>query len=56
MTRAVVEAITYGLRDSLELVRQSGIRINEVRVAGGGAKSDLAAMAGRYLRRGDDLD
>jgi len=41
MTRAVVEAITYGLRDSLELVRQSGIRINEVRVAGGGAKSDI---------------
>jgi xylulokinase len=41
MTRAVVEAITFGLRDSLELVRQSGIRVNEVRVAGGGAKSAI---------------
>ena len=41
MTRAVVEAITYGLRDSLELIRQSGIRISEVRAAGGGAKSPI---------------
>ena len=41
MTRAVVEAITYGLRDSLELIRQSGIHINEVRAAGGGAKSPI---------------
>ena len=41
MTRAVVEAITYGLRDSLELIRQSGIQVNEVRAAGGGAKSPI---------------
>jgi len=41
MTRAVVEAITYGLRDSLELVRQSGIAVHEVRVAGGGARSPI---------------
>ena len=41
MTRAVVEAITYGLRDSLELIRQSGIRVNEVRAAGGGARSPI---------------
>jgi len=41
LTRAVVEAITYGLRDSLELVRQSGIRVDEVRVAGGGARSQI---------------
>lgn len=41
MTRAVVEAISFGLRDSLELVRDSGIRVNEVRVAGGGARSAI---------------
>ena len=41
MTRAVVEAITYGLRDSLELVRQSGLAVREVRVAGGGARSKV---------------
>ncbi len=41
MTRAVVEAITYGLRDSLELIRQSGIRVDEVRAAGGGARSPI---------------
>ena len=41
MTRAVVEGITFGLRDSLELIRQSGIRVSEVRAAGGGAKSKI---------------
>jgi xylulokinase len=41
LARAVVEAITYGLRDSLELVRQSGVRVDEVRAAGGGAKSKI---------------
>ncbi len=41
MARAVIEAITYGLRDSLELIRQSGIRVDEVRAAGGGARSPI---------------
>ena len=41
MTRAVVEAITFGLRDSLDLIRQSGIRVSEVRAAGGGANSKI---------------
>jgi xylulokinase len=41
MTRAVVEAISFGLRDSLELIRQSGIRVSEVRAAGGGARSPI---------------
>jgi xylulokinase len=41
MTRAVVEAISFGLRDSLELVRQSGIHVSEVRAAGGGARSPI---------------
>ncbi|NJM40996.1 MAG: xylulokinase [Anaerolineae bacterium] len=41
MTRAVVEAISFGLRDSLELVRQSGVNVSEVRAAGGGARSPI---------------
>ncbi len=41
MTRAVLEGVTYGLRDSLELMRDLGIEINEVRASGGGARSPL---------------
>jgi xylulokinase len=41
LARAVVEGITYGLRDSLELARSLGITVNEIRVAGGGAKSAI---------------
>jgi xylulokinase len=39
LTRAVLEGITFGLRDSLELMKQSGIEIHELRVNGGGARS-----------------
>ncbi len=35
----MVEGITFGLRDSLELVKGLGIRIDEVRAVGGGARS-----------------
>lgn len=41
MTRSVLEGITFGLRDSLELIKNTGIYINSVRVSGGGAKSDF---------------
>ena len=43
MTRAVLEGITFGLRDSFELIKASeaGKVINQVRVSGGGAKSPL---------------
>lgn len=40
MTRAVLEGITYGLKDSLMLLKDMGIKIDTVRVSGGGAKSD----------------
>ncbi len=42
MTRAVLEGVAFGLRDSFELIKASpaGV-INEVRVSGGGAKSPL---------------
>jgi xylulokinase len=39
LTRAVVEGVTFGLADSLRLVRDLGIRIDEVRAVGGGARS-----------------
>jgi len=42
LTRAVLEGVAFGLRDSFELIKNSeaGI-INEVRVSGGGAKSPV---------------
>ncbi len=39
MTRAVLEGITYGMNDSLQLMRNLGLEISEVRASGGGAKS-----------------
>lgn len=41
MTRAILEGVAFGLKDSLELVKELNIPINEVRVSGGGAKSRL---------------
>jgi xylulokinase len=41
MTRAVLEGVTYGLRDSLELMRALGLSIEQVRASGGGARSPL---------------
>lgn len=42
MTRAVLEGVAFGLRDSMELVRGAGLgQIDQVRVSGGGARSSL---------------
>ncbi|MBK5107152.1 MAG: xylulokinase [Anaerolineales bacterium] len=42
MTRAVLEGVAFGLKDSFELIRQTGLgSIDQVRVSGGGAKSQL---------------
>jgi xylulokinase len=41
MTRAVLEGVSYGLRDSLELIRSLGVPIEQVRASGGGARSPL---------------
>jgi xylulokinase len=41
LTRAVLEGVTFGLRDSLELMRALGLRIEQVRASGGGARSPL---------------
>lgn len=41
MTRAVLEGVAYGLRDSLELMRALGLNVSQVRASGGGARSAL---------------
>jgi xylulokinase len=42
MTRAVLEGVAFGLRDSFELIKAAGLpNIEQVRVSGGGAKSAL---------------
>jgi xylulokinase len=42
MTRAVLEGVAFGLRDSFELIKSAGLEeIKQVRVSGGGAKSLL---------------
>ena len=41
LTRAVLEGVTYGLRDSLELMRDLGLPVQQVRASGGGARSPL---------------
>ena len=41
LTRAVLEGVTYGLRDSLELMRDLGLSVQQVRASGGGARSPL---------------
>lgn len=41
MTQAVLEGVAFGLRDSLEVARSLGIRIERTKICGGGAKSPL---------------
>lgn len=42
LTRAVLEGVAFGLRDSFELIKTAGLaHIDQVRVSGGGARSPL---------------
>jgi xylulokinase len=41
LVRAVLEGVAYGLRDSLELLRELGVEPVKGRVSGGGARSRL---------------
>jgi len=42
MTRSVLEGVSYGLRDSFELMKHAGLKnIDQVRITGGGARSPL---------------
>jgi xylulokinase len=56
LTRATLEGVAYGLRDSLELLRALGVRPEVGRASGGGATSDLwlrivASVLGLPLER-----
>lgn len=41
IVRSTMEGVTFGLKDSFELIKERGINIKQVRVIGGGAKSNL---------------
>lgn len=41
MVRAVMEGATFAMRDSLELIRDMGVAIEQIRVSGGGARNAL---------------
>lgn len=39
IVRSIVEGVSYALRDCLEVVREQGIKLTEIRATGGGARS-----------------
>lgn len=41
LARAVMEGVAYALRDSLEIIRQLGVPVKQIRASGGGARSPL---------------
>ena len=41
LTRSVMEGVTFSLRDTIELLRNANVSVNEVMASGGGAKSKL---------------
>lgn len=41
IARSVMEGVAYSLRDSFEIFKELGVKIGQVRAAGGGAKSPL---------------
>lgn len=41
LTRAVLEGVTFGMRDSLELIRTMGVEVKRIRLSGGGARNRL---------------
>lgn len=41
LARAVMEGVAFGMRDSLEIIREMGVDVDEVRASGGGARSAL---------------
>lgn len=41
MTKAVLEGVAFGLKDSLDIIKDMGLPIDEIRLIGGGAKSHM---------------
>jgi xylulokinase len=41
MARAVIEGVSFGLKDSVEIMKESGVKIKRFYLSGGGAKSEF---------------
>lgn len=41
LIRSIMEGVCYGLRDSLEIIKELGVPLKEMRASGGGARSSL---------------
>ena len=41
LVRAIMEGVTYALRDSLEIIKELGVPVRQIRASGGGSKSPL---------------
>ncbi|QDT44828.1 Xylulose kinase [Gimesia alba] len=41
LSRAVIEGATYAMRDSLEIIKELNIPVKEIRLSGGGARSEF---------------
>ncbi|MBI1319135.1 MAG: xylulokinase [Candidatus Hydrogenedens sp.] len=41
MARAVLEGVSFGMRDGVEIMRGMGVAVSQVRISGGGARSSL---------------
>jgi xylulokinase len=41
LIRSLLEGVTYAMRDSLELIREMGVDVSNVRLSGGGARNAL---------------
>ncbi len=41
MVRAILEGVSYAMRDSLAIIRELGVPVREIRASGGGSKSPL---------------
>ena len=41
LVRSILEGASYAMRDSLELIREMGVNIEQIRVSGGGARGPL---------------
>jgi xylulokinase len=41
MARSVMEGVSFAMRDSLEIMREMGVPIEQVRASGGGARSEF---------------
>lgn len=41
ITRALMEGVIFSLRDSLEIMRELGVKVEQVRATGGGARGEL---------------